>query len=420
MDRYSPFETHLGDLDTFADGQPHDLFARMRDEAPVMWTDAPEDWPAVDQPGFWSVTRAEHVVAVSHDTETYSSWRGGFTMRTNEVLPLDLQRDVMIGKDGAEHRRMRGTVNTAFTVRRVRELEEQVRDEIIGIIDSVVAAGGCDLAQDVAGPIANSTVCDMLGIPKEDREQINRWTDAFLNADDEIAGGIRGDEALAASAEYLTGLMVAREARPEDDLITALGLATYDGQPMPREEQVGVFSQLFAAGIDSTKNTIGNGVLTLLEHPDQLSLLRAEPGLIPSAVEEILRWTPPFTHQRRTATRDHVLGGQEISAGDSVVMWLPASSRDPRVIDRPDSFDISRGERKCPHHAFGAGGQHFCLGAGLARLELRLFFEEFLARTDDFALSGTPVRIRSCFVDGFKRIPMTVAARRPSLLAPLS
>ena len=329
MDRYSPFETHLGELDTFADGQPHDLFARMREEAPVMWTDAPTDWPAIDQPGFWSVTRAEHVAAVSHDTETYSSWRGGFTMRTNEVLPLELQRDIMIGKDGDEHRRMRGTVNTAFTVRRVREMEEEVRDEIVDIVDSVVAAGHCDLAQDVAGPIATSTICGMIGIPKSDRAQINRWTDAFLNADDEVAGGIRGDEALAASAEYLTGLLLARESQPEDDLITALGAATYDGEPMPREEQVGVFSQLFAAGIDSTKNTIGNGILTLLEHPDQLERLRAEPGLVPSAVEEILRWTPPFTHQRRTATRDHVLAGREIAEGDSVVMWLASSSRDP-------------------------------------------------------------------------------------------
>lgn len=417
MARYAPFDTHLGDLDTFADGPPHDLFARMRNEAPVVWTDAPADWPAVDHPGFWSVTRAEDVALVSKDSDTYSSWRGGFTMRVNEVLPLELQRSVMIGKDGADHVRMRSTVNKAFTPMRVRELEDEIRASIVGLIDAVLDTGQCDLSVDLAAPIANSTICGMLGVPDADREQINRWTDAFLNADDEVAGGMRGDEALAASAEYLTGLMLAREASPQNDLITALGLATYDGEPMPHDEQVGVFSQLFAAGIDSTKNTIGNGVLTLLENPDQLQTLRENPGLTPVAVEEILRWTPPFTHMRRTATRDHQLGGQRILEGDSVVVWLPSSSRDERSIDRPDSFDISRGERGCPHHAFGGGGRHFCLGAGLARLELRVFFDEFLARTENLRLTGPPQRIRSCFVDGFKHIPLAFDARRASQVA---
>lgn len=415
--RFSPFKTHLADLETFADGPPHALFARMRDEAPVMWEDAPADWPGVDQPGFWNVTRAEHVEQVSKDPAAFSSWLGGFTMRTEEVLPLDLQRSVMIGKDGAEHVRMRSTVNKAFTPWRVRQLEEHVRAGVAASIDAALSTGTCDLISDLAGPLANGTITDLLGVPEADREQLNRWTDAFLNADDEVAGGMRGDVALQESATYLMGLLLEREAVPTEDLITALGVATYNGEPMPREEQVGVFSQLFAAGIDSTKSTIGNGVVTLVEHPDQLELLRRDPSLIPSAVEEVLRWTPPFTHMRRTATRDVELAGQTILEGESVVVWLPSSSRDPRAIERADQFDVTRTAQRCPHHAFGGGGRHFCLGAGLARLELTIFFEELLARTASFELAGPPERIRSCFVDGFKRLPFSLTPTRSRVAA---
>ncbi|MGE4425697.1 MAG: cytochrome P450 [Solirubrobacteraceae bacterium] len=416
--RFEPFETKLGDLDTFADGPPHELYARMREEAPVMWTTAPEWWPEEDQPGWWNVTRAEDVERVSKDPATFSSALGGFTMRVGEVGSIEVQRSVMIGKDGAEHVRMRSTVNKAFTPWRVRGLEDELRAKVVSLIEAVQEAGRCDVAVDLAGPLANATVCGLLGVPEEDRAQIDHWTDAFMNSDDEVAGGMSGDEAMAATAEYLAGLMAARAEHPEDDLITALGTATYQDEPMPPNEQVGVFAQLFAAGIDSTKGTICNGVLTLLEHPDQLALLREDPSLIPGAIEEILRWTPAFTHQRRTATRDVELGGQTIRAGDSVVVWLQASSRDPRAIEDHDRFDVTRGRKGCPHQAFGGGGRHFCLGAGLARLELTVFFEEFLARLDDVRLDGRPERIRSGFVDGFKRVPVAFTpVRQPHVAA---
>jgi cholest-4-en-3-one 26-monooxygenase len=216
------------------------------------------------------------------------------------------------------------------------------------------------------------------------------------------------------------GLLLARAEHPADDLITALGLTRYNGRPMPAEEQIGVFAQLFAAGIDSTKSTICNGVLTLLEHPDQLALLRADPSLTQGAVEEILRWRPPFTHQRRTASRDTELGGVPIARGESVVMWLQSSSRDPRAIERAGEFDITRGSGGCPHHAFGGGGRHFCIGAGLARLELVTFFAEFLARVGEIEVAGPPERTRSCFVDGYKRVPVRLApTRHPSSPIPV-
>lgn len=416
MSRYAPFETRLGELDTFADGPPHALFARMRDEAPVMWTDAPADWPEADQPGFWSLTRAEHIAQVSRDPETFSSWLGGFSMRHDEVGSLDVARSTMIGKDGEEHTRQRTTVNKAFTPWRVRELGPSMQARVTGLLDAVLDEGACDLVRDLAGPLANATIADLLGVPEAERGMLDRWTDAFLSGHDDIAGGMRGDEALAASAEYLMGLLLERRAHPGDDLITALGQVTYRGEPMPPEEQVGVFAQLFAAGIDSTKSTIAGGVLALIEHPEQQALLRQDPSLVPGAVEEILRWTPAFTHQRRTATRETVLAGQTIHAGDSVVLWLASANRDPRVVEHPDTFDVTR--RRCPHQTFGGGGRHFCLGAGLARLELVTFFTELLASTEDLRLAGPPERIRSSFVNGFKAMPVAfTATRRPSLVA---
>lgn len=416
MSRFSPFDTRLGDLDTFAEGAPYALFARMREQAPVMWTDAPADWPEADQPGFWNLTRAEQIAQVSRDPETFSSWVGGFSMRQDEVGSLDVARSTMIGKDGDEHTRQRTTVNKAFTPWRVRELGTSTAERVTGLLDAVLDEGSCDLVHQLAGPLSNATISDLLGVPEADRGQLDRWTDAFLNGNDAVAGGMRGDEALAASAAYLMGLLLERRERPGSDLITALGLVTYRGQPMPPEEQVGVFAQLFAAGIDSTKNTIANGVLALIEHPEQQALLREDPSLVPGAVEEILRWKPPFIHMRRTATRETEIGGQAIHEGDSVVMWLQSSGRDPRAIDRPDVFDVTR--RRCPHQAFGGGGRHFCLGAGLARLELITFFAELLARTEGLRLDGSPERTRSSFVDGFKSMPIAFTrTRRRDLVA---
>ncbi|MGP1353858.1 MAG: cytochrome P450 [Parasphingopyxis sp.] len=407
-DRFAPFKTGLAELETFDDGPPHELYERMRDEAPIIWTAAPSDWPEVDQPGFWSTTRAKHVAQVSRDPKTYSSWLGGFAMRSEEVGSLEVARTAMIGKDGEDHRRMRGTVSLAFTLNRVQSLEPSISRTVSRVFDAAFERGEVDLATDMAGVVANTTMADLLGIPEEDRARLNQWTDAFLSADDAIAGGMRGDEAMAAISEYFQELLVERDAHPSDDLVTALSAATYEGEPMPRDEQVGVFAQLIAAGIDSTKNTICNGVVTLLEHPDQLDLLRDEPTLVPSAVEEILRWRPPFSHQRRTTSCATELGGQKLGPGESVVMWLQSSSRDPQAIERPDVFDVTRGPKNCPHHAFGGGGRHFCLGASLARLELVTFFHAFVTRVANAELTGTPRRIRSRFVDGYTHVPIAL------------
>jgi cytochrome P450 len=392
------------DRSVFADGPPLELFARMRAEAPVCWSDAPPDWEI--EKGYWNVTRAADITAVHADPETYSSWRRGWILHIEDIAPLEVMRMMMIGRDAPEHTRMRGIVNAAFTPRRVAAVEPAIRALITGLIDEVIEAGECDFVEDIASGYTNGTIAEMLGVPHEDRPMLFHWTDTIMTADDpESRAKGTGMQAMMDAAGYLLTLTAQREQDPRDDLVTALGEAEYEGMTMPQEERAGIFIQLFAAGIDTTRGTLGLGLQALLDHPGQRDLLIADPGLIPGAVEEVLRWTSVGMHERRTATRDTVLGGQPIAEGDAVVLWYGSAGRDPALVgEDPDRFDVRRA--RCRHQAFGPGGPHFCLGAGLARLELRVAFEEILRRMPDIGAAWTPDRIQSNLVAGYRRMPV--------------
>lgn len=345
------------DLSLFADGPPHELFRRLREESPVHWSEAPERWPASEGPGYWNVTRAADIVAISRDPATFSSWQRGFNIRTDEIAPLEMVRTFMIGKDPPEHTRMRGVVNNAFTPRRVRSLEDKVRGEINGLIDQVIERGECDLIADVAAPYPLETIADLLGVPDSDRERLFHWTDSILAFDDpELSAHGTGEQAMNEAGAYLLELIADRERNPRDDLVTALGRAEYEGMQMPEAERAGVFIQLFAAGADTLRGTLGLGVQALIDHPDQRQALIDDPGLMArGAVEEILRWTTVAMYMRRTATRDTEVRGQPVAEGDSVVMWLASGSRDPEAIEDPDAFDVRRPAKGCPHHASRPG-----------------------------------------------------------------
>jgi cholest-4-en-3-one 26-monooxygenase len=403
----------LADPDTFLDGPPHDLFRRMRDEAPVLWTPASQQWtPALDDPpGFWNVTRAADIARISMDPATYSSWLGGITMRPKDVGGLDGIRSMMIGKDGLEHARQRGTVSKVFTPRRVQNLENTIRERATTLIDRIADRGACDVMNDLASPLVVHMIGDLLGVPDADRARLTLWAEALSFPDDVEFAHVQSDEVIAASGAYLMELLQARMANPQDDLITAIGHTSYHSEVMPPEDQVGVFIQIVVAAIDSTRATIGTGITTLLEHPDQLEALTQDPSLMPSAVEEMLRWAPAFNYFSRTATRDTELHGYTIGAGDTVVLWYCSGSRDPRVVDRPDVFDITRSARaSCPHQAFGGGGRHFCLGGSLARQELTVFFEELTRRLTDLQLTAPPERVRSNLMNSYKRVPIRFTA----------
>jgi cytochrome P450 len=289
----------------------------------------------------------------------------------------------------------------------VKSLEEKIRNRVIALIDELADRAECDIMADLASPLVVHMIGDLLGIPEEDRPQITSWAEALSFPDDTEFAYAPGDEIFAAAGAYLMNLLQERHADPQDDLITAIGRTTYKGEAMPPEDQVGIFIQLVAAAIDSTRATIGTGLSALLEHPEQLEKIVRDPSLIPSAVEEMLRWAPAFNYFRRTATRDTELHGTTIRAGDALILWYCSGNRDLQAVHRPEVFDITRGSQAaCPHQAFGGGGRHFCLGGSLAREEIKIFFEEFTHRLTDVEFAATPERVRSTLMNAYKRVPV--------------
>jgi cytochrome P450 len=403
----------LGDPASFADGPPHEVFERMREQAPVLWSDASPTWEShpQDPPGYWNLTRAQHIAQVSMDRRTFSSWLGGITMRPCDVGSLEEVRMMMIGKDGAEHARQRATVNTVFTPWRVRELQHTIRERVTGLIDAFIDRGDCELVADFAKPLVVHMIGDLLGVPEEDRDRLALWADALTAPDDPELAHIDTHAVVVESGTYLLELLHERQARPHEDLISALAQTASDGEAISAADQVGIFLQLVAAAIDSTRSTISTGTRALIEHPDQFRALREDPSLVPGAVEEMLRWAPAFNAFRRTARTDTEIGGVAIGKGQAMMLWYASGSRDPRAIDRPDSFDIRRGEA-CPHQAFGGGGRHFCLGSGLARQELVVVFEELAHRIHEIRLAEPPARTWSRLINGYKRMPITFTPRR--------
>ena len=387
------------------DGPPHELFRRLRSECPVHWTERITEYPEED--GFWSVTKADHVHAVSRDWETYSSERGGITALTNAVLPLELVRAMFIGMDPPKHDRLKALFQRGFTPRRIAEHEGQIRDITTGVLDRLEGREICDLVTDVAQPVVSRVIGSFMGIPPEDDEVWARLMNATLGAGDPDLNP-DGTEAVMQREvpeifERCGRLIAERRERPTEDLTSVLVHAEVDGERLEEHEIVMGFFLLVAAGNDSTKATYCSAMRALMEHPDQRRMLLDDPSRVASAVEEALRMFPAFAHFRRTATRDVELGGQTIREGDKVVMWYVSSNRDEEVHDDPDRFDL---ERTTEHQAFGAGGRHFCLGAALARLELRILLEETLARYPEMTIVGTPQYAESPFVNQLKTLPV--------------
>jgi cytochrome P450 len=382
----------------FVDGPPHQLFARMREEAPVRWNEVP------DYGGFWSLTRHADVSLVSRDTGTFSSYRAGIFLNPDQVVPLDLTRNLLLYKDPPEHTKYRHILQTAFTPHTVATLEEQVRARVARTLDSALARGSCDWTKDVAVPIPLAVLAELMGLPDEDVPRLHAWSDQIEQAQMSRESAA-ATETFVEMAGYLHE-QIARQAAEgiSDSLVMRLRAAEVDGVRLDDSEILVFFGLLMFAGNDTTRNTASGGLLALLEHPEQLAALRADPELIPQAVEEILRWTSVVNYFVRTATRDTEIGDQRVAEGDKVMMWYTSASRDESVYESPQTFDINRAEHN--HKAFGGGGRHFCLGAGLARLELRVIFEEALRRMDDIALAGPVERLPSVWANSLTSLPI--------------
>jgi cytochrome P450 len=385
------------------DGPPHELFAQLRAECPVHWTSGITEYP--NEAGYWSVTRAEDIHTVSRDWRTYSSELGGITAVT-EVFPIELMRAMFIGMDPPKHDRLKMLFQAGFTPRRIAAHEPQIRAIVVDVLDRLAGAETCDLVSDVAQPIVSRVIGSFMGIPPEDDAVWATLMNSTLGAGDpdlnpDVSTVLSRD--IPEVFERCRRMIEARREHPTDDLTSVLVHAEIDGHRLEEHEIVMGFFLLVAAGNDSTKATYCSGMRALMEHPAERRALLEDPSLVGSAVEEALRMYPAFAHFRRTATRDVELAGQPIRRGEKVVMWYVSSGRDETRYEDPHRFDVRRNP---DHQAFGAGGRHFCLGAALARLELRVMFEETLARFPEMEPAGRPLYAESVFINQLKTLPV--------------
>jgi cytochrome P450 len=402
--RYPLRGINLKDPLLFEQGVPHDVFRRLRREAPVYWNEEPEE----DEPGFWALTRYQDIVEVSRNPQLFSSALGGHQISYPPGMEFSRASAAvvgnMIGMDPPEHNTYRKLVSPAFTAGAVRKMEPTIREIVTEILDRVAPRGSCELVSAVAAELPLIVLCELLGVPQEDRHRLFDWTNRltdFANAPEDMLG------AFAELFGYGQALAERRRQAPTGDLMSVMANAEMAGEKLDQMLLDGFFLLLVIAGNETTRNTISGGTLALIEHPAERRLLLDDPSLIPVAVDEMLRWVSPVIHFRRTATADTEIRGQRIRQGDKVVMWYPSANRDEEVFARPDVFDVRR--RPNEHLAFGEG-QHFCLGAWLARLELRVFFEEFLRRLPDVELDGPVRRVRSYFLAGLREMPVRFAS----------
>jgi cholest-4-en-3-one 26-monooxygenase len=396
----------ITEREVWLDGPPHAVFERLRHKCPVHWTSTITEYP--DEAGYWSVTKADDVHAVSRDWETYSS-AGGITLLTSAIMPLELIQAMFIGMDPPKHDRLKALFQRGFTPKRIAEHEDAIRAITLGVLDRLEGRETCDLVTDVAQPVVARVIGSFMGIAPEDDEIWARLMNQTLGAGDPDLNPEGVETVMARDVpeifERCRKLIAERRENPTDDLTSVLVHAEIDGETLEEHEIVMGFFLLMAAGNDSTKATYCSAMRALMENPDQRRLLLDDPSLVPGAVEEALRMFPAFAHFRRTATRDTVLGEQQIREGDKVAMWYVSSNRDEDRYEDPDRFDVTRNPE---HQAFGAGGRHFCLGTALARLELRILIEETLKRYPEMQVAGRPGFAESPFINQLKTLPVAL------------
>jgi cytochrome P450 len=388
-------------------------FKTLRDQDPVRFFDAPK--PAVDAAfpmdpkGYWALTRYGEVWQVSRNPQLFCSSQGGVNITD---MPAEIAEffGSMIAMDDPKHARLRGIVQKGFTPKTVSRVEGYVRTKAAGIIDNLLERfpeRQCDFVENVAAPLPLQIICEMMGIPEADEQQVFAWTNVILGVGDPDYAPTF-DELLKTSLEiyaYAQALGEDRLKNPKDDITTALMHAELDGERLTVQEFGSFFILLVVAGNETTRNAVSWGMKLLTDHRDQRRIWWDDfDAVAKTAVEEIVRVASPVISFRRTATADTQLGGQPIAAGDKVVMWYNSANRDERVFADPFRFDVRR-EPAQQQVGFGAGGPHFCLGANLARREITVMFDELRRRLPDLEITGEPARLQSSFIHGIKRMP---------------
>jgi cholest-4-en-3-one 26-monooxygenase len=397
IDLYSP--------DTYVDAMPHEAFAALRRESPV------HRQAEAGGPGYWALLSYDDIVSVSGDNQLFSSARGGTNIDEMPPEAMAMIRTLLINMDPPQHTKYRRLVSTGFTPKIVRQLEPHVRATTRRIVDGVAARGECDFVTEIAAELPLAVIADLIGVPEEDRHRLFDWSNRLIGFDDPEFHTSPEDGQIAATEMFLYahGLATERKQHPKSDLVSVLMGAEVDGESLTEADFDGFFILLSVAGNETTRNLISGAMLALIEHPEQRARLIADPALITTAVEEFLRWVSPLIYFRRTLQRDVVVGGQQMREGDKVAMYYPSANRDERAFENAHVFDVGRSPNA--HLAFGGGGPHFCLGASLARLEIRCMFEELLLRLPDIELAGPVQRLRSNFINGIKHMPVRYAQR---------
>ncbi|MFD9942230.1 cytochrome P450 [Nonomuraea sp. NPDC059023] len=387
----------LVDQDRYADsGPPHEQLRWLREHDPVHWHPG--------EPGFWAVTRYDDVVHVSRHSELFSSSRRLALFNEMPEEQRAMQRLMMLNQDPPEHTRRRSLVNRGFTPRTMNALEPHIRDICDDLLDK--CSGEVDFVTEIAAPLPLYVICELLGAPVADRDKVFTWSNKMIGAQDPDYAA-SPDEGGAAAMEvyaYANQLAAQRRGAPRNDIVTKLIQPDENGETLDENEFDLFVLLLVVAGNETTRNAASGGMLALFDHPEQWSRMVADPALSRTAADEIVRWVSPVNLFRRTATADVLLSGQQIREDDKVVVFYSSANRDSSAFAQPYSFDIGRDPN--PHIGFGGGGAHFCLGNHLAKLELRVLFEQLAVRFPRLRQTGEVRRLRSNFINGIKELPV--------------
>jgi len=392
----------LDDLDLYVPSVPHHVFDWLRENAPVSFNPQPYGT------GFWNLVKHADIVHASRHHEVFSSAHG-----TNIEDPQGGADLMMVNMDPPQHTRLRQLVSHGFHPKMIAKLEPHIRDIARRIVDSVATRGECDFVVDVAAELPLAVISEMIGVPPEDHRKIFDWSNTMIamGADPEYGGSMEiATNAASEMFAYWDKLAAERREERRDDLLSLLLEAEVEGEKLNQLEFDVFFLLLAVAGNETTRNLISHGMNFLMENPEQRDRLIDDQSLLPTAINEMLRMATPVMHFRRTATRDFEMRGQEIKTGDKVILWYISANRDAEVFEDPHRFDVGRPE--CEHVTFGGGGAHFCLGFSLAELEIKIMFEELLARLPDMAMTGPPARLRSNFINGLKHLPVKFTPER--------
>jgi cytochrome P450 len=386
--------------DNFVAGPPHEMFRLLRREAPVFWQNNRNGGE-----GVFVVSRYKDIWKASLDQATFSSARRGVILRDWNPEEHAATQGLLVNMDPPRHTKHRRIVNLGFSPKIVNRLEAHVRDVANNIIDAVAARGTCDFVTEVAAELPLQVIAEMVGVPMEDRHLIFEWSNTMIGFDDPQYSTSRETGQIAAAQLYMYAQQLAEERRknPKDDMTTLLLNAEVDGEKLDTGDFNQFFLLLLVAGNETTRNTISGGMLALIENPEQRARLLADPSLIDTTVEEMVRWVSPVQVFVRTATRDTELHGVPIKENQRISLWYGSANRDEEMFPDGHRFDVGRTPNE--HLGFGIG-PHFCLGANLARLEIKVMFQELLRRLPDIELAGPVERLRSYFISGIKTMPV--------------